>query len=264
LTVTHDGRVAWIALARPQVRNAINQELLIELGAAIDALSADPEVRVIVIRGEGVSFSAGFDVSGKGYLTDRDPIEDWTNLRWRISQFLKLWDCPKPVVAAVHGACIGGATQLCAFCDLVIVAEDASIGAPALPLGAGYVAPLFALTMGARRAKELALVPGLRMTGVEAAERGWATTAVPADALLAEAGRYARLLANVPPEIAAANKLSINRVAELQGFRQAVMQAGDLDAIAHGSSAVRAVAAEIDSIGLRAAIERYTAADDAR
>ncbi|WP_425569133.1 enoyl-CoA hydratase/isomerase family protein [Pseudonocardia xishanensis] len=104
-----------------------------------------------------------------------------TGSAWRanVNRYLAIWDHPKPVIAAVHGYCIAGATQMCVFADLTIVAEDARIGEPALPLGGGYIAPLWAPLVGPKRAKELAFLPGNAIDGRTAVEWGWANHAVP-------------------------------------------------------------------------------------
>jgi enoyl-CoA hydratase/carnithine racemase len=254
--------MAWLVLARPEKRNAISHRMLSELSDALYRLSEDDSIRVVAIRGEGPAFSAGFDV-GKGSPTiqgaqQRDAMADWYDLRWRVEQFLKIWDLPKPVIASVHGACIGGATQLCAMCDVVVVAADASIGGVAIPLGAGYVSPLFAWTIGIRRAKALGLIPGERINGATAVEWGWATRCVPTVELVESTRKIAHQMARVPTEIAAANKLALNRVADLQGFRASVMQVADIDAIAHASSATRRVAEQVKQFGLRNAIDHYS------
>ena len=139
---------------------------------------------VIGIRGEGRGFSAGYDLDQVGKAGAADPVADRARLQRNLDRYLAIWDHPKPVIAAVHGYCIAGATQMCVFADITVVADDAKIGEPALPIGGGYIAPLWAPLVGPKRAKELAFVPGNSIDGRTAVEWGWANHSVavgPAD-----------------------------------------------------------------------------------
>ena len=136
---------------------------------------------MIGIRGEGRGFSAGYDLEQVGSAERVDPVADRARLQRNLERCLAIWDHPKPVIAAVHGYCIAGATQMCVFADITVVAHDAKIGEPALPIGGGYIAPLWAPLVGPKRAKELAFVPGNSIDGRTAVEWGWANHSVPAD-----------------------------------------------------------------------------------
>jgi enoyl-CoA hydratase len=237
IRLEHEDAVAWLVLDRPEKRNAINGVMLDEIAHALDGISREASTRVVVIRGEGPCFSAGYDI-GTAYvsqLDNRDSMEEWADLRSRIDRLLRIWDCEVPVIAAVHGYCLMGATQLCALCDLILVADDARIGSVAVGIGAGYVSPVYALTVGIRRAKELTFDPGRQMSGTEAVAWGWANRGVAPDRLLGETRDLARRIATVPRELLTANKIAINRVAEMQGLRTAIRQVADIDVIAHRS-----------------------------
>jgi len=139
------GRVAGLVLNRPEKLNAINREMIAELVAAVDECVRDPSVAVIVIRGEGRAFAAGADASPSGAMRDRSANtnrEELLDELW--GRFQCLWDAPKPVIAQVHGYCLGAGTILCSFADIVIVADDSEIGWPSLPLGGGVEEVLFA------------------------------------------------------------------------------------------------------------------------
>jgi enoyl-CoA hydratase len=251
IRVEREESLAWVVLDRPRVHNAMNSQMLDELQSAVRALGSDPSVRVIGLRGEGKSFCSGYDI-GSGYagkLEDRDSMDEWHDLRSRMDRMMSVWDAPVPVIAAVHGHCLMGATQLCTFCDIVIVADDAVIGSAAVAIGAGFVSPMFALAVGVRRGKELGLIPGRHISGSRAADMGWANWAVSGDALLDEVRDVAGQMAQLPRELVAANKLSMNRIAEMQGFRLAVSQLADIDVIAHRSSAARAASARLKEAG---------------
>jgi enoyl-CoA hydratase len=251
IRVEPDGPLTWIVLDRPAKRNAMNPQMLQELASAVTVLGADESVRTIGIRGAGPSFCSGYDI-GRSYasaLSDRDSFEEWADLRTRMDRMMTIWDCPVPVVAAVHGYCLAGATQLCTFCDLVIVADDAIVGSPGVSIGAGYVSPMYVLTVGMRRAKELGMVPGRQITGPQAVDWGWANWSVGRSALEAEVRDLARRFAMVPRAIVTANKIAMNRIAELNGFRHAIGQLADIDVIAHRSAAAGAAAKRLSDEG---------------
>ncbi len=156
--IEHNGPISWIVLDRPDKANALSNQMLDEFSAALESLAAEGGP-VIGIRGEGRGFCAGYDIEQVGKPKGPDPVADRERLAKNLNRYLAIWDHPKPVIAAVHGYCIAGATQMCVFADLTIVALDAKIGEPAVPLGGGYIAPLWAPLVGPKRAKELAFHP---------------------------------------------------------------------------------------------------------
>jgi enoyl-CoA hydratase len=167
--------VAGLVLHRPEKLNAISEAVIAELLAGVHACVADDRVQVIVIRGAGRAFAAGADASPEGAMKDRSASENREGMldhMW--GRFVEIWEAPKPVIAEVHGYCLGVATVLCCFVDLVIVADDAVVGWPELPLGGGVEDVFWAWHVGLRKAKELAFQLGTRLSGAEAAEAGWA------------------------------------------------------------------------------------------
>jgi enoyl-CoA hydratase len=262
------GRVGWLVLDRPDKLNAFSAAMLQELDAALDALAADPDVSVIVIRGEGRAFSVGYDVAGgaaetpDGHTGRVRALDDWLHLRDRIDLWLKVWRCPKPVIAAVHGYCMGGATMLAVCCDLTVVAEDAVIGWPSVPLGGGLLAPVSAWLIGPKKAKELSYVVGSSMSGREAADWGWANYAVDPATVVERADRLARQIAKTPGELLQVKKRALNRVMDMQGFSEVVMFGAEFDAIAHDSDSCDLTKAEIQEHGLKATIARFAADEE--
>ncbi|MGH3158009.1 MAG: enoyl-CoA hydratase-related protein, partial [Streptosporangiaceae bacterium] len=164
---------------------------------------------------------------------------------------------PKPVIAAVHGHCLAGATQLAVFCDITVVAEDARIGLPSLPVGGGYISPIWTWLVGPKRAKQMSFVAGSSISGTEAAEWGWANSAVPESELWDQVRTLALEIARIPAEILRMKKYAVNRVLDLQGFRSSVKLGAETDALLHASGSVEAVRQTIREHGLKAAIERF-------
>lgn len=121
------GSVRHVVLARPEKRNALNDELVGGLGEAFDAAAQDEAVRVVVVRGQGPMFSAGMDVGALHGLAERPEV-----LRPFRTACLRAWstleEMPKPTIAQIHGGCLGGALELALACDLRTMAEDAVTG----------------------------------------------------------------------------------------------------------------------------------------
>jgi enoyl-CoA hydratase len=250
------GAITWIVLDRPDKANALSNELLDEFSHALAHL-ADAGAPVIGVRGEGRGFSAGYDLEQVGKAGAPDPVADRERLQRNLNRYLAMWDHPKPIIAAVHGYCIAGATQMCVFADLTVVADDARIGEPALPIGGGYIAPLWAPLVGAKRAKELAFVPGNTIDGPTAVQWGWANHCVPAADLVAAVEGLAERIAKTPPAVLRIKKLSINRAMEAMGTRSATASVAEMDALLHTTPAVLELRQWIADVGLKEAMATF-------
>jgi enoyl-CoA hydratase len=255
-----DGRTAFVTLNRPEKLNAITTELQDDLLAALDEAAADPGVHIAVVRGAGRAFCAGYDVTAPNDFAS-DTASDRAWLERVLRGWLRIWDLPIPVVAQVHGACMAGGTQLAAICDIGFVADTAVIGTPQLPLGAGYVASFWAWFVGPKKAKEIFFPTGTTMTAEVATAMGLFNRVVLADRLEAEVYEYAAQVARTPRDVLALQKLAINRTQEAQGFRQALLQGAEIDALAHTVPSVRAVHRFIGQNGLREALTAFEAGD---
>jgi enoyl-CoA hydratase len=257
IRIEHRGSLTWIVLNRPDKANALSTELLDEFSDALRRL-ANQGGKVIAIRGEGAGFSSGYDLGEVGKLaSSADPVADRERLRRNVERYLAMWDHPKPIIAAVHGYCVAGATQMCVYADMTVVADDARIGEPTLPIGGGYIAPLWAPLVGPKRAKELAFVPGNSIDGPTAVEWWWANHSVPADRLVAAVEDLAERIAKTPADVLRIKKLSINRAAESMGFRAASASVAEMDALLHLSPAVLELKQWIGEVGLKAAIASF-------
>jgi enoyl-CoA hydratase len=244
-------------LDRPTKANALSNALLDEFSDALARLAHEGGP-VIGIRGRGRGFSAGYDIDQVGkVVSEPDPVADRERLARNVNRFLDIWDHPKPVIAAVHGYCIAGATQMCVFADLTFVADDAKIGEPAMPLGGGYIAPIWAPLVGPKRAKEMAFVAGNTIDGSTAVEWGWANHALPERELFAAVETFAAKIARTPSDVLRIKKLSINRSMEAMGVRTAAQSGAEMDALLHLSPSVKQIRAWIADVGLKAAVAHY-------
>jgi enoyl-CoA hydratase len=254
LRIENGSSIDWIVLDRPDASNAFSLPLLDAFSDALARLAGEG-APVIGIRGAGKGFSAGADLSE--YHAASTPMDDVARLRRNLDRWMAMWRHPKPVIVAVHGFCLGIAAQMPCFSDMTIVAEDARIGEPGLPLGGGYVAPAWVSQVGAKRAKELAFLPGNHVDGRTAEAWGWANAAVPADQLIACVETLADRIAKVPSPVLAMKKLSINRAMEAGGFLAAVNAVSESDAILHLEPSVIELRARLASDGLRISLAHF-------
>ncbi|HEX6295069.1 MAG TPA: enoyl-CoA hydratase-related protein [Burkholderiales bacterium] len=192
---TTAGRVARIALARPEKKNALTGEMYAQLAAALLAAGRDPQVRVVLLHGSRECFTAGNDISD---FLKRAPGE--SSPVFGLFQVLPALE--KPVVAAVAGPAVGIGTTLLLHCDLVFAAADARLQLPFVPLG---IVPEFGSTLllprlsGYQRAAKLLLL-GQPFTAQEAFEAGIVTEVVSKETLFEKAEAAAAMLAALPPE----------------------------------------------------------------
>jgi methylglutaconyl-CoA hydratase len=209
LEVRADGRVLHVRLNRPEVRNAFNGTVVTELSAAFRAIDTDEDLHVVVLSGNGKSFSAGADL---GWMREQAELPQDANQRSAAEMagmFLAIARCSKPVVARIHGHALGGGSGLTAAVDCAIAAEDAVFGLTEVKLGIvpAVISPFVVEKIGAGRARTLFLT-GERFDGREAERIGLVHRAVPADRLDEEVGRVVgELLGSGPRAVGSAKEL---------------------------------------------------------
>ncbi|HEX2128521.1 MAG TPA: crotonase/enoyl-CoA hydratase family protein [Solirubrobacterales bacterium] len=223
-----DGPVATITLNRPETLNSIVPPMPWEVESAVEEAVRDDAVKVIVVRGAGRSFCAGYDFGGgfhhwdEGLTTEGrwDPGKDFAAATSRAlsptQKFLAVWHAPKPVIAQVHGWCVGGGSDFALSCDIVIASEDARIGTPYARMWGAYLSGMWIYRLGLARAKWHALT-GRPLSGKEAAEVELINKAVPFAQLEDEVRKLAEELASVPASQLAAMKLVVNHAYENMG-----------------------------------------------
>jgi enoyl-CoA hydratase len=223
------GAVATITLNRPQRLNTIVPPMPDELDAAVRGATVDPEVKVIVLRGAGRAFCAGFDFAGGFYHWDAglttegqwDPGKDFAAATAQalgpVPKLMSLWRSPKPVIAQVHGWCVGGGSDMALCADLVIASEDARIGTSYSRMWGCYLTGMWIYRLGLTRAKEYALT-GKPLSGAQAAQIGLINAAVPFERLEQEVSEHAEQLAAIPLSQLTAMKLIVNQAYENMGL----------------------------------------------
>ena len=177
-----DGAIATITLNRPQRLNTIVPPMPEEIESAVHTANRDGQVKVIVLRGAGRSFCAGFDFGGGFHHWDEamttdgewDPGKDFAMATSQalgpVPKFMSLWHSSKPVIAQVHGWCVGGGSDMALCADLVIASEDARIGTSYSRMWGCYLTGMWLYRLGLTKAKEMAaLIAGSRLTELEGA-----------------------------------------------------------------------------------------------
>jgi len=233
--------VSRITLNRPESRNALNNTLRGELYGQLEANDQDADIRVTIIRGAGSAFCAGYDLKANNRADQ--PFHtaggDGNWARHVVDGFFRVWDLAKPVIAQVHGYCLAGGTELATSCDLVYVAEDASIGYPVVRSMSPPDNQFFPHLLGLRNAMEMMLT-GNAISGIEAAEQGFANRAYPADSLEAAVLDIAERIAKVPSDLQQMNKRAVHRQMELMGVRAAIRSGTEIQALAFHTESTKA------------------------
>jgi enoyl-CoA hydratase len=238
--------VRRFTLNRPEKRNALSNGLRGELLSGLEAADADPEIRVMILRGAGTCFSAGYDLGGGA----REPLPFHTAAgagQWArhvVEGCFRIWDLAKPVIAQVHGWCLAGGSELATACDLVYVAEDARIGYPPVRMMSPPDNQFHAWLCGLRPAMEMMLT-GDAMDGAEAVRVGFANRAFPAERLEAETLAIAERIAKIPTDVQQMNKRSVHRAMEVMGLRAAIRAGTEIQALALTTPSSRETFAQI-------------------
>jgi len=236
--------VRRITLNRPAKRNALSNALRGEIFRALEEGDADPEVRVMILRGAGKCFSSGYDLAGTGALPYQTSGGQGQWARHVVEGCFRVWDLAKPVIAQVHGWCLAGGSELAVACDLVYVADDAQIGYPAVRTMSPPDNQYHAWLMGLRPAMEMMLT-GDSMSGLEAVRLGFANRAHPEAELEGAVLAMAQRIAQVDPELAQLNKRLVHRQMEAMGLRAGLRAGTDLHALGWHTPASRAYMAKL-------------------
>jgi enoyl-CoA hydratase len=214
-----DEGFAWVTLNRPVVLNAVNWSILRRLMWALEQADADPNVKAIILSGAGRAFCAGGDLQSR-------PPQDGERTPGAMEIYMKIWQMPKPVIAAVKGFAVGQGCELAGICDMTIAADTAQLGEIQIRHGFGPPVLITPFLVGLKQAKEL-LMLGEMVDAAEAQRLGLVNRVVPEDRVLAEAEAVARKLASLPQRTVRTNKVLVNRAYELAGFRSALSYRDD-------------------------------------
>ena len=244
---TSRGTLAFITLNRPKRLNAINRALISGLEEAVHRANGEPDVRVIILRGAGRAFCAGYDLetapeaelAAEERTGGWDPVVDFRGMSQNVRAFMTLCESRKPVIAQVHGWCVGGGTDMVLCADLIYMAEDAHIGYPPARIWGTPTTCMLVYRLGLEHAKRLMLT-GEAVDGLEAERLGLVSKAVPADRLADEVESFAAKLATTPTNQLVMTKLLVNQAYENMGLRTTQTLGTLLDGVARHTPEGRA------------------------
>ena len=252
--------VRRLTLNRPEKRNALSHQLRAELIAALQAADQDPDVRVMIVRGAGTSFSAGYDLGGGNDGVDMPHFTAGGEGQWPrhvTETWMSIWDLSKPVIAQVHGYCLAGGSELATGCDLVYVAHDAKMGYPAVRFGVPDM-HFHAWMLGMRAAMEM-MVTGDSISGDEAVRLGWVNRAFDEADLDAEVLAVARRVALIPTDIVSLNKRTVHRAMDTMGLRTSIRQGTELCSLGTKAATFTAFIESSREVGLTKALQERDA-----
>ena len=216
------GAIGLVTLNRPDRLNAINEQMLDDLDAVLDAIDVDDAVRVVVLQGAGRAFCAGFDLKDEAEAGDQGVVDFMPTMQRDLTSIMRLWYFRKPTIAAVHGYAIAGGCELALACDLTVASEGFKLGEPDLRFGAGIVALLLPWLTGPKQAKEMYFVGDDRIPAQRCLEMGLINRVVPDGEHLDAAIEMAQKIAVIDTFSMSVTKRAINRTYEIMGMAEAL------------------------------------------
>ena len=258
------GAIATITLNRPEKYNTLRPSLLSDLDDALREANTDDSVKVIILEGAGDAFCAGFDFSdgldhfGEHLVEETyDPGMDVNQVinpyRAYMTQFMGLWRGLKPVIAKVHGYCMGGGSEMALCADLVVASEDARIGTPYSRVWGCHLSGMWIYRLGLAKAKYYALT-GEWVSGKEAADIELINQAVPLEQLDETVQGLAEKLATIPLTQLMAMKLVVNQAYDNMGLQTTQTIGPILDGIMRNTPEGRQFVRVANEEGVKAAV----------
>jgi enoyl-CoA hydratase len=253
--------VRSIIFCRPDEYNTITPALRDELAVAIEEADADPDVRVMLLRAEGLAFCAGYGLdwsteyqaaeasSGRVW----DSVSDMQMMSRFVDTYLKLWYARKPTIAAVQGWCVGGGTDLVLCADIIIAGEGASFGYPPSRVWGIPTTAMWVYRMGLERAKRY-LLTGDEIPAAEAARIGLILETVPDEWLQEHVMAFAMRMAQIPTSQLVMLKLLCNQTVENMGMASSRMLGTLFDGIARHTQEGQDFVARAKEAGFRQAV----------
>ncbi|MGQ0831344.1 MAG: crotonase/enoyl-CoA hydratase family protein [Microthrixaceae bacterium] len=271
--------IAVITLNRPHRLNTLTDQVVQGVADGIDAATASAAVRAVVLRGAGRAFTAGYDLQGDPDATPVgpadpeygswsspydeprvehragawDPVRDLQFMGNNVRRFMKVWECPKPVIGEIHGFAIGGATDLVLCCDQLFMADDAIIGYAPSRIYGTPTTMLWVHRIGLEHAKQF-LLTGKAIDAATALRIGLVSEVHPAADLSAAVEAHARRFAHIPANQLALNKLLINQAFDNMGLRTTQLLGTLFDGITRHTEEARRWEEDIRARGFRQVI----------
>ncbi len=229
LLIEDIGPVRCLTMNRPGSLNALNRPLVDAMSQALSEAADDDDVRVIVLRGAGRAFCAGYDLTEDADEGELDAASWHAGLAESTAHMLEFTDHPKPTIAQVHSYCLAGGTDLMLACDLAVASDDAKFGYVDVRFGSGVVSMFLPWVVGVREAKRMLFTGDDRISADEALRIGLVNSVVPADQLGDATLALANEIAKNEPFVVQTSKRAANRAWDVAGFRAAMAANTELD-----------------------------------
>ena len=255
IEVTREGPVGLIMLNRPETLNALSGQMVDEIVAALRELAGDEAVRAVVLHGAGRAFSSGYELSDMSEYVEHgvaDMLVEYDSTH----EFARtVWEFPKPLIAAAHGYCLGGACEIAMLCDMTVSGESCMYGEPEIRYSTASPTLIMPWLLPMKVVKEL-LLTGSLVDARRAYELGMVNRVVPDEEVLAEALRLARVCSTISPLASKLTKAGINHTYEVMGLLNALKHHSVLGAVLDGTGTeeLREFARISAEQGLKAAI----------
>ena len=252
-------KIAIISINRPERLNTLTAEVIAAVGEYVDQAASAEEVAAIILRGAGPNVSAGYDLddflANEAGSQDQvwDPVGDYQSMSGNVRNFMKVWECPKPVIAEISGWAIGGATDLLLCADLLFMADDAHIGYAPSRIYGTPTTMMWIHRIGLEHAKQF-LLTGRPINAETAFRIGLVSHICEVGDLSRSAESEARRFADIPSNQLALNKLLINQTFENMGLRTSQMLGTFFDGIARHTPEAQDWAARITGGDFREAV----------
>ena len=274
--VLYDERdgIAVISINRPERKNTLTDAVIEGIADAIDRATAARDVASIVLRGEGDTLTAGFDLHewqdpsawADPYDTASpepreggwDSVRDYQRMNTNVRRFMKVWECPKPVLGEIKGWAVGGATDLILCADLLFMADDAHIGYAPSRIYGTPTTMMWVYRLGLEHAKQF-LLTGRAIDAATALRIGLVSEVHPAADLAEAIEDEARRFTNIPGNQLAMNKLLINQAFENMGLRTSQTLGTFFDGVARHTEEARRWVESFDDKGFREVIRERDA-----
>lgn len=258
--------IAIITINRPERLNTLTEDVIVGVAEAIDSASMSEHVSSVVLRGEGANISAGYDLNefleSVDGATDShiwDPVADYQSMSYNVRNFMKVWECPKPVLAEISGWAIGGATDLLLCADLLFMADNAKIGYAPSRIYGTPTTMMWIYRIGLEHAKQFLLTG--RVIDADTAYRiGLVSHVCEISQISKIVESEARRFRNIPKNQLALNKLLINQAFENMGLRTTQMMGTIFDGIARNTPEAQDWASRIRDGELRDAVKQRDSA----
>lgn len=263
--------IAIITINRPEKMNTLTDDVVQGIADGVDSATASADVAAIVVRGRGGTLTGGYDLTAgagggdSGWSTPYaapgprpragawDPVRDYQFMNNNVRRFMKLWECPKPVIGEITGWAIGGATDLILCADLLYMADDAHIGYAPSRIYGTPTTMMWVYRLGLEHAKQF-LLTGRAIDSSTAHRIGLVSNICPADEISAVVEEEARRFRHIPANQLALNKMLINQAFENMGLRTSQMLGTFFDGVTRHTEEAYQWVESFDEKGFRQVI----------